>query len=180
MRGPSRAEGRIVNMSDGQDGGPQTTVRILTPPNFLKHKTKIAPGLLDDFLARADSMVAALQSEFEAGTELRIKRLAEIARGAWKLPATREDAVLQLRRQCHDIKGEAGTFGFPLLSDIADLFGDYLRETPLASQRPEAIKAYIDTFEVVWTRRITGSGGDLGRQLIQSLMKVNEKSQPVA
>ena len=169
-------------MSDAQDDTalPSTIVRILNPPNFLKHKTKVAPGLLDELLARADKMVAALQGEFEAGTELRIKRLAEIAGGAWKLPATREDAVLQLRRQCHEIKGEAGTFGFPLLSDIADLFGNYLRETPLAKQQAEAIKAYVDTFDVVWTRRIKGNGGHLGTQLIESLMKVNEKGQTVS
>lgn len=151
------------------------TVRVINPPNFLKQKTKIAPGLLDEFLARADKMVAALESEFEAGTELRIRRLTEIFRRQWTLPAKRQEAVGQLRRQCHDIKGEAGTFGFPLLSDIADLFGDYLRETPLEKQKPEAIKAYVDTFEVVWTRRIKGNGGDLGRQLIQSLIKVNQK-----
>lgn len=168
-------------MSDGQNEAAQpAVVRIINPPNFLKHKTKVAPGLLDEFLARADRMVAALEGEFVAGTELRIKRLAEIARGGWALPATREDAVRQLRRQCHDIKGEAGTFGFPLLSDIAELFGDYLRETPVANQRSVAISAYIDTFEVVWTRRIKGSGGDLGRQLIESLMKVNEKGQTVS
>jgi HPt (histidine-containing phosphotransfer) domain-containing protein len=169
-------------MSDEQGNGAQQSaiVRIVNPPNFLKHKTKIAPGLLDEFLARADKMVASLQGEFEAGTEMRIKRVAEIAQGAWSLPATREDAVLQLRRQCHDIKGEAGTFGYPLLSDIADLFRDYLRQTPLAKQRFEAIKAYVDTFDVVWTRRIKGDGGALGRQLIESLMKVNEKGQTVS
>lgn len=169
-------------MSDGQHQAaqPSTIVRILNPPNFLKQKTKISPGLLDEFLARADKAVAALQTEFEAGVELRIKRLAEIGRSSWTLSATREDAVRQLRGHCHEIKGEAGTFGYPLLSDIADLFGDYLRETPLANQKIEAIRAYVDTFDVVWTRRIKGDGGDLGRQLIASLMKVNEKGQTIS
>jgi hypothetical protein len=57
------------------------------------------------------------------------------------------------------------------------LFGDYLRDTPAATQRREAIKGYIDTFNVVWGQKIKGEGGELGQQLIASLMKLNEKAQ---
>jgi HPt (histidine-containing phosphotransfer) domain-containing protein len=155
-----------------------TKVRVLNPPNFLKQKIKMAPGLLDDLLARADQMVANLQGEFEAGTEIRIKHLLEAQR-RWLLPATREEAIKQLRRLCHDIKGEAGTFGYPLLSDIADLFGDYLREVPGEFQRREAVKGYIDTFQVVWAQKIKGEGGAIGRELLASLMKVNAKAQQI-
>jgi HPt (histidine-containing phosphotransfer) domain-containing protein len=165
-----------MNMSDGQEGAAPTVARIINPPNFLRQKIKVAPGLLEDILERAERMVAALQGEFEAGTELRIRRLADAFR-RWQLPVTREDAIRDLRRLCHDIKGEAGTFGYPLLGDIGDLFGDYLRETPAATQRREAIKGYIDTFNVVWGQKIKGEGGELGRQLIASLMTLNEKAQ---
>lgn len=157
-----------------------TLVRILNPPNFLKQKIKVAPGLLDELLARADRMVEGLQGEFEAETELRIRRLAEAYERRWRVPATREPAVLELRRLCHDIKGEAGTFGFPLLSDIADLFGDYLRETTAATQRAEAVKGYVDAFQVMWSQKIKGEGGELGRQLLASLMKLNEKAGALA
>jgi HPt (histidine-containing phosphotransfer) domain-containing protein len=163
-------------MSNEAEAAAATVARVINPPNFLRQKIKIAPGLLDDILERADRMVAALQGEFEAGTQMRIGRLADAFR-RWQLPATRTDAISDLRRLCHDIKGEAGTFGYPLLGDIGDLFGDYLRETPAATQRPEAIKGYIETFNVVWGQKIKGEGGELGRQLIASLMKLNEKAQ---
>jgi hypothetical protein len=122
-------------------------------------------------------MVAALQGEFEAGAELRIKKIAEIAKLKWPALATRDASVREMRRLCHDLKGEAGTFGFPLLTDIADLFGDYMRETAIEVQRAEAIKGYIDAFLVVWGQRIKGEGGELGKQLIASLSKLNERSQ---
>jgi HPt (histidine-containing phosphotransfer) domain-containing protein len=168
-------------MSDSQaESAVQSIARVINPPNFLKQKAKMAPGLLDELLERADKMVAALQGEFEAGTEIRIRKLVQIFAERWAFPGTREDAVRDLRRLCHDIKGEAGTFGYPLLGDIADLFRDYLRETPVETQRREAIKGYIDTFQVVWMQKIQGEGGELGRQLIASLMKLNEKSQATA
>src|SRR4051812_8236611 len=104
-------------------------VTIVHPPNFLKQKTGRAPGLLEDVLGRAEKLVANLQTEFEAGTEIRINALAEIFDGRWELLATRTLAIREFRRLAHDIKGEAGTFGYPLLTDVADLFGDYLRDT---------------------------------------------------
>lgn len=167
-------------MSDEPQESGSTTVRILNPPNFLKQKIKIAPGLLDDLLAHADKLVEGLQGEFEAGTELRIRRLSECFERRWLLQASRDAAVLELRRLCHDIKGEAGSFGYPLLSDIADLFGNYLRETQSAAQRREAVKGYVDAFHVVWTHKIKGEGGEIGRQLLASLIKLNEKSQALA
>ncbi len=158
------------------DSAEDTKVRILNPPNFLKNKTPMAPGLLEDMLARADKLVAGLQDEFAASTELRLRRLAEIFKSQWSLSATRGEAVLEFRRIAHDIKGEAGTFGYPLITEIADLFGDYLRETQPATQKPEIVQSYLAAFQLVWSNRMSGEGGTGGRELIASLMKLNEKT----
>jgi hypothetical protein len=163
-------------MSDNQTEVEETKVRIINPPNFLKQKAKLMPGSLDEMLANAEKMVAGLKTEFEAGAEMRIKRLSETFRTKWQPQETREQGCRELRDTCHILKGEGGSFGYELVSQIADLFGDYLRETPVASQRPEAVKSYIDTFQLVWSQRIQGTGGEAGRQLIGSLMKLNEKS----
>lgn len=167
-------------MSDGEQDAGATQVRVLNPPNFLKQKIKMAPGVLDELLAHADRMVEGLQGEFDAATDMRIRRLSEAFERRWLLSASRDAAVLELRRLCHDIKGEAGTFGYPLLSDIAELFGDYLRETPGAAQRREAVKGYIDAFQVMWMHKIKGEGGEHGRQLLASLIKLNEKAGALA
>lgn len=151
----------------------ETAVGIINPPNFLKNKVRIAPGLLEDVLARADKLIAALQGEFAAGTEIRIQKLADVYQ-QWRLPETREAAIRDFRRLAHDLKGEAGTFGYDLITDIADLFGDYLRETPTGRQTAEAVKSYVDTFQMVWSQRITGDGGEAGRQMIAGLSKLNE------
>jgi HPt (histidine-containing phosphotransfer) domain-containing protein len=132
-------------------------------------------GTLEDLLANADKLAANMKGEFEAGTELRIKHLPEIFRAKWMMPATRAAAIEEFRENCHIIKGEAGTFGYKLLTQIADLFGDYVRDTPAANQRPEAIKGYIDAFTICWSQKIAGDGGDLGRALLSSLQKLNEK-----
>lgn len=162
----------------GADSVPMgTQVRIVNPPNFLKHKTRMLPGSADDMLARAERMIAALQSEFAASTQIRMERVAEICRGKWMVRASREDAVRELRRIAHDLKGEAGTFGYDLITEIADLFGGYLRETPITAQRAQAIASYVDALQAVWTQRIQGDGGTTGRALLDGLIQLNEKAQ---
>ena len=164
-------------MSDPQTPPAEPTkAHIVNPPNFLKQKTKLAPGKLEDFLASADGLVGSLHDEFEAGCEVKIKQLVEIFSKRWQSAATRAQAVLEMRSLSHSLKGEAGTFGYPLITEIGDHFSDYLRETKTEAQKPEAIKSYIDAFQVVWSRRIKGDGGEIGRQLIASLMKLNEKA----
>lgn len=153
-----------------------TKVRVLNPPNFLKTKTKVLPGSLEELLARAEKAVANLQGEFEVGTEMRLNRYPEILRVRWRARASREAAVQEFRRLNHDVKGEAGSFGYALLGQIADLFSDYLRETPIAEQQEEAIAGYVDALRVTWTQRIRGDGGALGGQLLDSLLKLNAKT----
>jgi HPt (histidine-containing phosphotransfer) domain-containing protein len=154
----------------------ESKARIMNPPNFLRNKTKTMPGSLAELLAKADAAVGALKAEFEAGAEERIRELMVIFKSRWESRVSRDAAIKEMRQLCHDLKGEAGSFGYPLITQIADLFGDYLRETEAKAQRPEAVKSYIDTFSLVWAQRIQGDGGQAGRQLIASLMRLNEKS----
>lgn len=153
----------------------EPTFRILNPPNFLANKTKLMAGNLDDLLKKADALVAGLQGEFEMSADGNIKKLSALYVTLYQPRNTREDGVIELRKICHTLKGEAGSFGYGLISQIADLFGNYLRETGIESQKPEAVKSYIDTFQLVWAQKIKGDGGEIGRQLVLSLMKLNEK-----
>lgn len=115
---------------------------------------------LEALLARADSLansvIAGLQDDFASGTQQRIDRLVELLRSGWKALATREATVREMRRIAHDLKGEAGTFGFDLITEIAELFGAYLRETPLPCQRTATVAGYIDALTLVWDERIEG------------------------
>ena len=133
------------------------------------------PGNLDELLKKADALVEGLKGEFEMSADGHIKKLTQLYVTLYQPKNTREDGAIELRKICHTLKGEAGSFGYALISTIADLFGNYLRETPIESQKQEAVKSYIDTFTLVWTQRIQGDGGEIGRQLVLSLMKLNEK-----
>lgn len=132
---------------------------------------------LEERLALAERLVAGLQDRFVASAQTRIDRLTEICLTRWVKPARREEAVRQLRRIAHDLKGEAGTFGFDLITDIADCFGAYLREIPVARQSHADIVRFVCAFHHVWGERIEGDGGAVGRGLLASLMVLKDRAR---
>ena len=127
---------------------------------------------LDELLARADSVIAGLQGEFAEGTQNRLDRLSALLHGGWDSMSMRDGTVREMRRIAHDLKGEAGTFGFELITEIAELFGAYLRETPLAGQRRACVAGYIDVLTLVWDERIEGDWDVAGPILLDRMIRL--------
>ena len=67
-------------------------------------------------IARAESIVAALGSEYLEWLKGDLDGVDDL------LSKARESvrAVNDLRRKAHDIRGQGGSFGFPMISDLAD------------------------------------------------------------
>jgi CheY-like chemotaxis protein len=82
-----------------------------------------------------------------------------------------------LRKKAHDIKGQAGSFGYRLATDIAQslvrvvipILDDFDRR----DDRPVALRillsAHVEALKVVSSQRIKGDGGAEGRELLAEL-----------
>jgi hypothetical protein len=142
-------------------------------PTSLKELTAGDSGeSVEALLARADGVIAGLQGEFAEGTQARLDRLGELLRGGWAAKATREASVREMRRIAHDLKGEAGTFGFELMTEVADLFGAYLRGTPVARQGKDAVAGYIETLTFIWDERIEGGRDAAEPALLDRILRL--------
>jgi hypothetical protein len=135
---------------------------------------------LDERLALAEKMIARLQHRFAESAQTKIDRLTEICLTRWVKPARRSAAIRQLRRIAHDLKGEGGSFGFDLITDIAECFGVYLREVAEPQQRHADIVRFVCAFHHVWGERLEGDGGAIGRGLLASLMVLNDRAREAA
>lgn len=131
----------------------------------------------EDRLALAEQLIAGLQDEFAECADAQIARLTEICLTRWVKPARREAAIRQLRRIAHDLKGEAGTFGYDLVTEIAECFGVYLREVPEARQQHADMVRYVGAFHRAWGERLQGDGGAVGRSLLAGLAAVNAQAR---
>jgi HPt (histidine-containing phosphotransfer) domain-containing protein len=139
-------------MAQGKDKAPSVVTygdhEVITPTHDLRKAVGPAlPG--DDPIARAETALALLSSEFGAWMQAECERL-EAARQMVHHGLT-EKTHDALFRAAHDIKGEAPTFGFPAVAGAADSLCRLLEHTPdiaripvaLVDQHVDAVRAII-------------------------------------
>jgi chemotaxis protein histidine kinase CheA len=110
-------------------------------------------GWVNDDLARLDAAIAAVTDGQNA------------------------DALRDVYGVAHDIKGQGSTFGYHLITEIGQLLCRY---TERAIERKKVdrtvIDAHVEAMRTVVDNRIQGPAGELGREIIDALKGVAERS----
>ena len=76
----------------------------------------------------------------------------------------------------HNIKGMGASFGFPLMTETGVSFCRYIRSLDGRPIEADVIYAHIRSLEVILSNRIQGDGGDIGKELIDSLTTMVDRS----
>ncbi len=117
----------------------------------------LLPDLDPATLARAEAALAALSDTYLTWADGDLTRL----RAA--LSPFQPDLLFAV---AHDMKGQAGTFGFPLVTELAN------RLCRLLEQQPTDVAGatlLVDLVTEVLRRRLSGDGGEDGRRLLARL-----------
>jgi HPt (histidine-containing phosphotransfer) domain-containing protein len=143
-----------VTMSRRKEDAPSVATyadyEVITPPHPLRRAVGPAGDTVDDPVARAEAALADLSGEFGTWMNSECERL-ETARQDVKGSGFSDKTHDALFRAAHDIKGEAGTFGFPAVAGIADSLCRLLEHTPemgriplpLVDQHVDAVRAVV-------------------------------------
>jgi HPt (histidine-containing phosphotransfer) domain-containing protein len=123
---------------------------VITPAHPLRKAVAPAGDADDDPVARAEAALAELSGEFGGWMDSECTRL-EAARQDVKSAGFTQKTHDALFRAAHDIKGEAGTFGFPAVAGIADSLCRLVEHTPemqripltLVDQHVDAVRAVV-------------------------------------
>ncbi|MBV1928729.1 MAG: hypothetical protein KUG81_04380 [Gammaproteobacteria bacterium] len=69
------------------------------------------------------------------------------------------------------MKGQGGTFGYPLITSFADSLYGFTIQRPdeIVDKQIELVKAHLDAMRAVIRGRVSGSGGEIGQSLRESL-----------
>src|SRR5262249_53325730 len=123
---------------------------VIVPPNRLKKAVTVAKSTDSDPVARAEEALSNLSGEFADWMGGECAKLDD-ARQQVKAEGIKEEIRDALFRCAHDIKGEAATFGFPLVAPPADSLCRLIEHTPdmariplgLVDQHVDAIRAVV-------------------------------------
>lgn len=123
----------------------------------------------DDPVARAEAVVAAFADEYLnwLGDDLdRIDKMLDSARSS-------PGMVEQLRRKAHDIRGQGGSFGFPLITSLADALHKVVttQQGGLTDHGTALIREAVSAMRLVVEHRAKGSGDVATRAAVDAVMR---------
>jgi len=130
---------------------------IIMPPNALRAKLGGGGWIDSDIVARAQKAMDALTTEFSDWLAADIQALSE-ARASF-IALRNSDTAGTLFRAAHDLRGQATTFGFPLIARIAASLAKLMEglakfdvqvlDIPIA-----LVSAHIDAIQVIHRENI--------------------------
>lgn len=157
-------------MSDGQI--------IHAPHNLKKAKIGTGPAKLDPkVIERAERAMKSMEKDYAVWAQ---DDLATLEATFARFRAGSGDPAESMRtmfRIALDMKGQGASFGYPLITRIADLLAGFLetRES-LGAFDGEVVAAHIAAMRAVFAQEVRGDGGMTGSALVDSLNKLIAKA----
>lgn len=164
-------------------GKPKVKVRFYRLRNRLKEKTaglghpSDLPMFIDEVaLEAAQRIFDEMSEDYPDWVSDQIDRLYELHRRCVDSPEQRRVLFEQITAQAHDLKGQGGTFGYPLVTAFATSLNRFSAiRNDITDAHVEIVKAHIDAMRAVIRDRIKGDGGEIGAALQRGLAQVIEK-----
>ncbi len=154
-------------------------VQIIKPPNTLM-KVKTGSGRVKpdaEALKRAEAAVKKIGNDFPQWAQGDLDEMDKALAAARKDPDRQEDYIMQIFRRSMEVKGQGGSFGYDLISQVGDSLKKFTESRKDASPRDvEIIAAHVNAMRVVMVEDIKGDGGSVGRAIVDGLHKLTAKS----
>ena len=119
-----------------------------------------------DAVREAEAAIAALAENFTEWMRADLdKALAALADAKDSQPDN-AGQLREIHHICHDIKGQGGSFGYDLITDVGGSLCNYIRDAgPASGPMLKVVEAHLIAIKFILDRDIRGDGGAVGEQL---------------
>lgn len=149
---------------------------VIVPENKLRRAVNpngFAPG--EDPVAKAEKALAELSSEFGTWMEEECERLDKARQAVSKTGFSKINKDT-LFLAAHDIKGEAATFGFPLVAAAADSLCRLIEHTPDVTLIPiKLVEQHVDAVRAIYREYSRSNAEALAALLTGRLREVTDE-----
>ncbi|MDX2222491.1 MAG: response regulator [Rhodospirillaceae bacterium] len=175
-RKPDESHGTIVYSKDRiEKPKAPSDVWFFKLPNYLKQKMGSNAArqpfeLPLDVLQSAESALKREAEGFIGWAKGYLDRLSAQVSEAKTKTGERTANFEEINLIAHELRGQGGTFGYPLITVFAKSLYDVTKPPcPHDDNMLEIVKAHIDAMRAVLREKIEGDGGEVGQQLFKSL-----------
>lgn len=162
-----------------------TDVWCFRLPNTLKEKagggagTEI-PQIPADILEQAEQSLERAALDFTTWAQEYLQNLGKLCKEAGDDEIKRISKFSEINNLAHELRGQGGTFGYPLISVFGKMLYDSTREgCPITDNQVEIVKAHIDAMRAVIRDKVSGDGGQVGKELLASLKEAIRRYEVV-
>lgn len=153
---------------------------LIDPDRSLKEKIGLDILMSDIFseenIKQAQTIISNSQDDFLAWVAEDLKNTEEAYAVISDNPNHKVADIRYLQGCILSIKSRSGTFGFDLASVVADLMLALLKDQKsISATYARALRKHLDVLYVIFQRRIEGAGGEMGKDLIESLNALAKK-----
>jgi hypothetical protein len=162
---------------------------IVHAPNHLKARTAAASGnkrgmTLDQMVGRADAALTQIGVNYPQIVAGDLADLGELARSLRATPEQNPALVKRIHRKAFDVKCQAGTFDYAVLTEIAGSLCDFI-DARQQAQRPilgadevamSVLDMHVNSLRLAFERGMKGPLGRLERELVDGLARVVDKT----
>jgi hypothetical protein len=151
---------------------PQVSVRFYRIRNRLLEKAggigataeniSFPPELIEETEAQFQEVISDYP-DWVQGTLNKMTALVEVC---VNFPDKRVNSYRKIQEIAHEMKGQGGTFGYPLVSTFGDSLYDFTGSNAgVSDNHVQIIKAHTDAMKATINGRIHGDGGQVGIEL---------------
>ena len=155
-------------------------VRFYRFSNRLRPKTGVPSGasarISPEALQKAQVAIDDMAQDYPDWAIGQVDLLAEKHKRLVFSPESRSEHYKEIHRIAHDMKGQGGTFGYPLVSTIAEaLYRITVSNAKYTDAEVEIIKAHIDSIRIVLQTREKDPQSVTGKRVQRALEAVIRK-----
>ena len=158
---------------------PKGACSYIQPPDFLKKKIVKGQGMDAAVLEqRASDALAALQEEYVGQARDDLKQIEALLDQARDASAEERAALMAtIHRVAHDLRGQAGTFGYDLVTIIGTSLCNYIDDADeVQAAQFKAVEIHVDAMKAVIAGQIQGDGGATGKALLSGMQAMVAKT----
>ena len=145
--------------------------RYINPPNTLKQKVG-GGGLPPKVLEAGQKTLESNKTDFAPYAQTYLKKIKLILKNHDTGKITSREAIEQLSDPVMQLKANGGMFGYPLISEIADivlLLLDNIEE--INEDSLQIVRVHENAIHIIVASKLQGRGGREGSALVAELTK---------
>ncbi len=153
-------------------------LEVINPPNNLKQKVGTGgAGAVDlEALERAEQVIAGMTDNYLEWVAEDLKKIDEAYAKLAAATGDRKKEMEAVFHISHDIKGQGGSFGYDLMTAIANELCRLIEKAEkIGDAEVEAVKLHIASLKLVIGEDMKGQGGKAGEKMLAGLQQVCDK-----